>query len=538
MHDEYDFSKLDDEVQIKAGILAPVAYGSLTLKDIISEFDSTSLITTDPDGLLQITYEDSLLSYSADDILKIPSQDFINFFIKSDVTIQPGYPGWTNPGDILPIDKSEKYPFTFDHNERLDSMIVDQATLVFNINSSFHNEAKIILKCPNIRINNEIFTDTIITDASGSFSDHRTRSLEGYTIYLDDAPNTDTMYIPVDFHVDLINSGMAITENDSINVDAKIEDIDFDAIFGYVGNYNLISQSGDIDLSFFENSLDGHIRFANPQVKFHIINSFGVPAAVNISRFTGFKGSDSLQLTFNSNFDNPFSYAHPTLDDYSNNDIYKEKTISIDSSNSNIADFLDSLPSKIEYNLSAESNPVIPGFDDIDPSNFISDESKLKVNFEFILPMYFEADNFALKDTMDLDLSDIGDDADFIDKVNITLNVSNGLPLDIDFQVYFVDSLYNTVDTLFASNNQPIINSGIVDPMTHKVALPGEKSSTIEYTGERIKALSKVRYAIVRAGLKTPDINEAREAVKFFTDYSVDFNLNVQVDVNANSNDF
>jgi len=112
MQDEYNFDKLDEEMEIEIGILSPIAYGSLNLADLISEFDSSSFISSDPDGLLLITYEDSLFSYIADDLLNIPAQDFLEFFIESDFTLLPGFPGW-NTGDTIALVRSKQFPFTF-----------------------------------------------------------------------------------------------------------------------------------------------------------------------------------------------------------------------------------------------------------------------------------------------------------------------------------------------------------------------------------------------------------------------------------------
>jgi len=341
--------------------------------------------------------------------------------------------------------------------------------------------------------------------------------------------------MPVDFEVELINSGAGFNIGEKIEITATLENMDFEAIFGYIGDYELLSQTGEVDLGFFENTLEGYIEFENPIINFNIQNSYGLPAAVSISRFTGFNSNeDSIQMTFDSTIDT-FSYAYPTLEDYFNSDIYKDKTITIDNTNSNVSEFLAFLPSKLEYSLSALSNPDGPEAS----YNFVSDDSEINIDFEFILPLYFKADSFALVDTIDLDLIDIDEDADFIESVNIMLEVSNGLPLDIDFQLYLTDSTYNHVDSLFSDNSQPVISAAIIDPLTKKVIAPGIKTSLVEYTNEEISALNTVRYGVIRAGLKTPsDSNGDLVSVKFFTDYAVDFNLSVGVDVKANSNDF
>ncbi len=535
MHDEYDFSKLDDEMEIRAGILAPLAYGSLTLDDLISEFDSSSFISSNADGLLLITYKDSLFSYIADDLLEIPPQDFLEFFIESDFTIPPGW----GVGETVILDRTKNFPFTFSNNEQLDSMILDEGTMVFDIYSEFLHTGQIIITCPNIRsrLNNVPFTRTIDIDVDdGSFTYNEPFILDRYTIYLTDSVTVDSTfsYMPVDFHVELINSGAGFNPGERISVIVTIEDIDFEAIFGYIGDYDLLSQTGEVELGFFENSLEGYIWFKNPYINFNIKNSYGVPAAVSISRFTGFKTDvDSIEMIFDSSMDT-FAYAYPRLTDYINNDIYKDTTISINTTNSNVSDFLSFLPSKLEYSLSAASNPDGPEAS----YNFVCDDSRIDIDFEFILPLWFKADSFALVDTIELDLMNVDEDADFIERVNIMLEVSNGLPLDIDFQLYFLDSVYNHVDTLFAENSRPIISSGILDPADNTVIAPGIKTSLVEYTNEEIAALNTVRYGVIRAGLKTPsDSNGDLISVKFFEDYSVDFNLSIGIDVKVNSND-
>ncbi len=535
MREEYNFDKLDDEIEIEGGFLTPIAYGSLNLEDIISEFDSSSYITSDPDGLLMITYEDSLFSFIADDLLEIPSTDFIQYFIESDFTILPGFPGW-NPGDTLVLQESEKFPFSFARGEKLDSMILDDGTLNLNLSSQFQHTGNIILFSNNLKRNNIPYTDTIvIDDPSGGFSTNNSSSLAGYTIYLNDSVGSDSMFLKMGFRVELINSGAGINAGEEIEVNATIDNMDFDAIFGYIGDYELLMQSGDLDLGFFENTLDGYIRFEDPQINFNLTNSYGVPAAVSISRFTGFKGdTDSVQMIFDSSLDT-FGYAYPTLTDYINNDIFKDTTISINGQNSNVSDFLAFLPSRLEYGLSAISNPD----GESGSYNFVTDDSQIDVDFEFILPLWFQADSFALEDTIDLDLADIDEDADIIERVNFKLEVANGMPLDIDFQVYFVDENYNHVDSMFSENSQPVIGSAIINETTGDVISPGFKTTLVEFTGNEITDLNTVRYGIIRAGLKTPsDSNDDLVSVKFYTDYTVDFEMSVGVDIKANSNDF
>lgn len=529
MHDEFEFNKLDDEMEIIAGVLAPVAYGSLSIADLISEIDSSSYFTTNPDGLLLLTYQDTVGSFIAEDLLEIPTQSFFEYFIESDF----GFPV-APPAQIFEIDRKVMFPFTFSNGEKLDSMILDAGDLVFDVSSTFQHAAEILLTIPNLTKNGASFSNTfVISDETGTYSASIAFPLDGYTIALQDSADNDTLFFPVEFHVEIHTNGVnPISNSDQVDITANLSNLDFDAIFGYIGNYELIGEAGEIELGFFDNPFDGKIEFVNPQLNINISNSYGVPAEINISRLTGFdQNGDSVVMEFNPPSLSSFRYAFPSLDEYGE---IKDTTIKIDNENSNIADLINLLPSSIAYSLNAASNPD----DDETIGNFVNDDSKVDVNLEFILPLEFSADSFALSDTLE-DILEDGwyDDADIIDKVNIMLEVANGLPLDIDFQVTFMDSLYNPVDTLFAAGSQPIIAAANINEITHEVTSSYMKTTLIEYTNADLERIKNARHAIVRAGLKTPAVNNSVVAVKFFDYYTVDFNISVGVNVKVNTND-
>ena len=281
--------------------------------------------------------------------------------------------------------------------------------------------------------------------------------------------------------------------------------------------------------------MDGDIRFANPQINFKLRNSYGVPASVEIQKFTGYGSEgDSIEMTFNPGV-NPFRYAYPTIEDYNNSTFYKDTVLSINGQNSNVSDFLEFMPVNMQYSLKATSNPDGEGAD----YNYVTDESQIDVGFEFVLPLVFTSD-FVFTDTIEgLELDGADDAGDLIEKITVLLEVSNGLPLDIDFQLIFVDSLYNAVDSLFADNSQPIIKAGITEldntyiPPSLRVVNPNTKISVVEFTGDEIKNLEAVRHGIIRAGIRTPNVGGNQDPALFYSDYSISFNISVGVNVSG-----
>ncbi|HSH51091.1 MAG TPA: hypothetical protein VK982_05125 [Bacteroidales bacterium] len=526
MHDEYEFDKLSDEMEVNMDLLTPLAYGYLSIDDIIFEFDSTSYINADEEGLLFITYEDSLFSFLADELIDIPNQNFPEYFIESDDDFPP-YASWD---DTVVVKRTEYYKFNFSNNEDPDSIYINTAGLNLQMNSTFQHTGRLIITSDYIRNNNnQPYNDTIyINDNSGNFSTNQTFSLNNYVIEFVDTTVTDTSFLPLNFTLELYNSGAGVNSGDQVEIILTLTDIDFNAIFGYVGIYELMSEAGNLDLNFFESFSDGYIEFENPQINFNIRNSFGVPAEINIERFTGFKNeNDSITLNLEPEI-NPSNYAFPRIDEYGE---IKDTTISINRDNSNISAFLAFLPTYLQYNINATSNPDGPG----GAYNFVTKESKIEIDLEFILPLWFKANNITLHDTIEMDLSGISEDTEMIEKINLVLQVFNGLPVDIDFQIYFMDELYNPVDTLFDSVNQPIIVAGQLDA-DYKVAYPTKKVSVVEYIKQDIEKLEVVRFAKIEAGLKTSEFDNDI-SVKFYDYYTVDFNLSIDVDALINTND-
>jgi len=523
MHDEFQFDKLNTEVELEGGFFSPLAYGSLTISDLMKDIDSSANLSTYPDGLLYFSYLDSLLSYNSEDILQVPDQDFFQFFIDSDFDFPPG---WTTATQ----DSTNNFPFSFNNEEKLDSIYLDAGTMVFNISSDFQHTGIIVITCPSIRLDGVPFSETIIIDdPSGTFSTDQEFQLDGYVMELKDSIGCDSLFLPVDFHVELYNQGNPVNAGDQIEIVATIINLDFEAVFGYIGEYELLNTNNTLHIGIFDKDLfDGDIEFENPQINLNVKNSFGVLVEATINKFTGFNaGGDSLPITLDATI-NPYRFDFPTLAEYGQS---KESIWSINGTNSSVSDFISFLPSSINYNISAISNP-----DSTDsPYNFVSDSSKIDIGVEIILPLWFKTNSLALVDTMPMDLSNIGEKSEMIKQVNIILEISNGLPLDIDFQLYLTDSLNNYVDTLFSPAKQPIILGGQLDA-DFIVQSPGMKTTLVQFTGDDIDNFKIVRNAIFRAGLRTSEY-DSDVSVKILDYYKVDFKMSVDIDYKINPND-
>jgi hypothetical protein len=96
---EYDFEKLSGMIQYDPAVDAPLAWGSLTAKNLFASWDS--LMENNGDTVVLVFREDSIFYYDATDLSGIPPQDTSEFNLISLYT----YP--VMPADSFIIDSTE-----------------------------------------------------------------------------------------------------------------------------------------------------------------------------------------------------------------------------------------------------------------------------------------------------------------------------------------------------------------------------------------------------------------------------------------------
>lgn len=525
MQEEYEFDKLNDDIRFRIGMVAPVAKGELNIGDLIQQVDSSGFIDTYEDGLLYLTYTDSLFSYSANDLINFPDQSFFQYFYESDADIPAAF-----VLDSIVVERTQDVAIEFTNNERIDSILLDDGTLHFDISSSFQHTGYLAIVIPSIQKDGEPLDITFqISSGDGSYVATEDFSLQDYAMILDNS-NADTSFIHVSFRLVFYDSGNPITSTDAVLVDASIIDMDFGSAYGYVGEYEVVAGEGSVDIPFFESDVLGDLLFDNPQFNFILSNSYGVPIQADITKFRAYSSvkDDSVDLTFDPGV-NPFSVAYPSINEIGQR---ADTTLSINGENSTIEDVLAFFPTSITYDVSAITNPD----QDTSTNNFVLDTSTMDVDFEFILPLHFKARGFSLVDTLELNLEGISEDASMIDSVTIILNIENELPVDISAQLYFMDEFYQKVDSLFSNSQQPFIKSGTIDT-DGNVTSPTIYTQEITITNDELTNLELSRFGLIDVSLETPGY-DSDVRVKFFDYYSVKFNVGVRVNGTVDSNDF
>lgn len=521
---DIDFTRISDEVELTPRIVGPVIYGDLSLDDVIRRIGSDYVDTYD-DSLIYISISDTLFNGSVSDIIEpIPDQDFVEIYIESDIV----GPVWvaTPVGDTATFHKVKDGEWTFDNNERIDSIHLKKLNLLIDVSSTFKHEGILHIYCDEIIIDGEPFTHTVqISDVSGNFVYDTIINLDNHSIYL----NNDTpgiTYLPLYFDLDLINSGNPVLPGEECNVSLIFQDADFYAAFGYIGDYDRSLENGQVFFDIFNNqNFSGEFYVEDPRFTINISNSFGVPVAIDLLPFSAYSAINDVTTDFVLD-GNPFTIMAPGIDSVG---YFKNTVITINKDNSNIADIISSLPSEFNYSVGAVTNPA-----GLVSDNFVTDSSTLIVDFMAEVPLYFRASGFTLEDTTEFDfMAEIGDDIDIVEYLSLGLDVINEIPMDVDIQLFFTDANYNYLDSMFVDD------AFIISPTLNaqdEVDNPEVYTKSVEFDTDKFEKIKPTKFIIIRANIMTAEATLGKP-VKFYSYYDISFKLKLTADLRINSRD-
>ncbi len=524
--DKFDVSDLSDEKQLGQSWAAPLVKGELTTNDLLETFDSTGVINEEANGLLYIIYTDSLYSRTADDEVTIPNQDY--FDLLYEVSATEATPSFTGTKTVT-FDTT--HLITFENDAQLDSIITDLITLNQHVTTDIEHDIDISITYKDLIKNGQPLVNNInISTSEVPYDETLTNNLEGYTIKTLDS--ADKRYFRMRYEITISGSGNDLSENEELSIETSVDNIDMQSAYGYIGQDTLISKKADIPVNLFNETQNGTIEFAAPSFKFLIENSYGVPIRIELKNAKAYRegSTDSTDLTFSGSA-NPFDINFPQFSQNEVGETVKD-TITISTDNSNLDSVLAENPTNIKFTSQGISNPDGPG----SAYNFVTDNSQFRVNSELYLPLHLRADGFSLKDTVELNMNDIIGDSTDITELTAKFKTINELPADVDFQVYFLDSTYAMVDTLFNEEDRPVIASASTDNNGEMIS-PTEKISDMTFYGDEINELSNVRNAVFEAGLSTDEFSsDPTKKVKFYSDYTFKFRMSVETKVELDLN--
>lgn len=516
----FDFDRISEDYEWDPAIAVPVAKASLSIRDIVQDYDNQELFIADESGFLYLMYHKHIFSAVASQLIYVPNQVFPDepFFGAEYIAL-----GFNSSLSTATVSHTSNQAFNVIGANSVDSIVLTYALLNITCISGLQHTGQLVVTMPDVKKNGVPYSKTIdITDASGSFTTSEYfNDLGGYTIDLSSGLNQ----IPVQCALTYNDSGSPVNAGDQTIVGVNLSSIEYDRMYGDFGQDTLTFQD-TIKLEIFNQAYTGHANFVDPRINVYFNNSYGMPISMLFGDLTTYTGAaDPQNQTFpfaDPTVQNPFPIGHPNISQVGQS---VASAINLDKNNSNVVSIINTTPEKIIFQVTALTNhtPMV--------QNFITNDSRFDMDMEVVLPLYGNASFFSVEDTADLDFEALYGDIHSIEYIKIRINVDNGMPTDVKFQLFFADSNKVKIDSLFTELDEnssfygrDIVSSGKIDG-TGKVYEKTHKFTEMKFERERLKNFKYVRYIMFRGWVKTT--NGGNTDVRFYSDYAVDMKVGI-----------
>ncbi len=525
--DNFNFDKWDKEVQYEASFAGPAAWGDLAFTDALRMYDSTGLLVENDEGYASLQYLTRVSSNKVNEIIYLNNQN-INGTIESP---DLNFANFNGIGDTVSYAYTDYLPFSmFNATAEIDSLTLKTGIMDIATNSTFFHSAKLYVKFPTVTKNGIPFSTDFIYTTGGSSSVSLNNDFTGYSVDLTQTP-ANFNEIPVELRLTLFWSGTA-DNSGTVSFDANMKDMQYKIMHGYFGENTLFFESDTIDISLFKSD-DWEIErylFMDPKFKIYYWNSYGVPSQFYFDHLVAHSDLQGDMNILDDANNLPIGQTNPYDVNYAT--VVGQRmldSLKVNKENSNIDDVVNARPKWIQFKARATTNPA-----GLDHNNFVIDDSQIEVEVVMELPLWGYIYNWHLRDTTDVDLSDLQNEYNPVKRLLVRIDIQNGFPVEAFGQVYFTDANYVILDSLFYTYEERLLAAAQVDA-SGRVLDFSRKITKIEYTDDRLNKLETCKYVIYTAQANTTNA-DAGTVVKIYNDYRVKFDVGFEVDLGVEGN--
>ncbi len=298
---------------------------------------------------------------------------------------------------------------------------------------------------------------------------------------------------------------------DYVRTDATLNSLNFKSVTGDFGKRIITIDPGKFDMNVdVLNRIDGSFKLTNPTISLFIRNSIGMPAAVNLNLTGTSKAGTTASL-------NPPVFDIPVPANL--NAGIATKTVVFDKQNSNIVNFI-ALPPTSQISYSGQVN-----FNTKDPvtaqnPNFLDLDAVFGLDLLMELPLELQISNLAFKDTTNL-----SGDYKKIESADLIINAQNGIPLDVDMQLFFLDSMKTQIGL---SRKMKILSAATVDATG--AITPVQSSQTFSLDQTEMASFSKAKSIVFTGTVSSP--SGGTVVAPILSDSKIDLNVVIKVKTN------
>lgn len=497
----------------------PIVNSNLTLDNIVTNSEN-GYIRKYNDGFVSLMYRGSLQTTTAGDNINIIDQNYTKT-----ISLTGAQATALNNGQQQIIDLQTVQMFDASGREidsiwlkagtfatQLSSMIKTGGTLTVTITDAVKNGGKLVAQIPFTYQGTTPVNEAKYLPLVGYHWD-MTKGSQGYN------------QIRIDYKLTLNPTTETINAGDEIQISTAFQGMKFSRFYGYIGKIDIVSSLDSIDISIFDNSKTGQFTIDDAILKIKSGNSFGAQVSAGFTILEGYNKNSGIHVITNP--PNPMPINSPSISDIGKMAYDSAK---LDKSNSNIPQVISQKPTKIIYQAIININP-----NGKTQRNFITDNSRIKFDIEIELPLYGTVKNMVMESEQDTEL-EMPDDEDIIENLMIRFIGKNGFPIDLNTQVYFIDSMNVVFDSLFTDLSYKFLEAAQIGS-DGKVTTASTKTTDIMIDKNRAKRLNRLHKLKLRAEVATLNNGGTYPSVKLYANYVLGIKIGIKTKLNIKLKD-
>jgi hypothetical protein len=518
--EEFQLDKLSDEIEIHTNLVAPLIHGSMGMGEIVAEFDSSGYVGEFEDGLIYLTYTDTVVDVRVDTLDLVIDGLYTEIYFDTEIAGDPNFIG-SAIGDTVHFIKSKFFGFETTGDNRMDSIVFKGSELLTEIQSTFQHAGFLTISSPYILDENrQPYSYTVvISDPSGNFSWSESLDLDGYFMKADQQGDSSVFRMDYDFAV--INSGNPVSPGDFCEINSSFLDFGFYKLFGYVDPDEVVTESGVLDIPIYADFPElANLKVADPRINIFTENSLGIPFELTLDSVIA-TAEDGSTETLEIYEGHPFIIPAPTIDMVGET-AYGE--FYINNQTSNFQDLLNIAPHTLSYRVTGDIGSQYQ-------NHFLLDTSRFMAEMEFLLPLDLLFTEYTLTDTLEFEFGEDGIDTSLVKHVVINLSTVNELPIELGLQVYLLDASSTVLDSLF--NGHPVFLSSSKVDSEGRLLTASENRHSINFPAEKLGILEQTEFLWIEARMVTAE--SGGQFVKFYSDYTLDFEISFYAELRINN---
>lgn len=435
----------------------PIAKSHLNL----SNFFGDSIFQSDSNDLLHLAFSNTIIDYKMDDLVTLPDTT-----VSFSFTL-PGNYGST-PGNVIYSNANladKEITFDVQNGVELNKAIVRSGFLKIEYVNSCSQPLNFDYKINSASLWGNVF-QVNQTVPAGTISNPskftKYYNLQQYDINLTGLTNTKINTLVQTYIVSSDISGQPDVFSAGQGFEMKMSFVDIipEYVQGYFGQQNLSFGPDSVLLGFLGNFNANNLQLTQSAINFRIINEFGIEMSSSINSVKSIKQSPLNVVTLNSgNLLQSINVNRAGKTNNPSNPVFPWiKQININSTNSNLNQFIQNLPDYFGYSVNATINPL----GNISSGNDFAYYGRgLKVIADIDIPLALSANYFSLVNYSKVDLTQLRELKD-VNRCEVFLNARNNYPFKTLLQGYMMNENNEIIDSLFTPGEN-IIAAAITD---------------------------------------------------------------------------